>query len=278
MRVIEHAAQSCFAGEAADVVDPEPFVEERRRLPVEEQRPDERPGQKSEQCGEEAPRIGGSAPFAEERQQDRDQHEHARAEQTLGEECDAGAGADDEARRACEAVQAEGDAGQERVVSNELMRVLEVTHAARQDERGGKRRLTPILCREIGERQREQNVEGGGEASGIVQRQQVTHGIGEKRRAPVEKRRLLDEGLARERRHQPVAVLEDVIDEAEGVRLVGLPRIVAHQPERNPRREQGDARESLHAGCATTLRNSPSSLSASVSFSSSFCAQASSAA
>src|SRR5256885_12863568 len=51
---------------------------------------------------EEAPRIGGRAPFAEERQEDRDQREHARAEQTLGEECDAGAGADDEARGAGE--------------------------------------------------------------------------------------------------------------------------------------------------------------------------------
>src|SRR5205823_7136655 len=92
------------------------------------------------------------------------------------------------------------------------------------------------------------------------------------------KRRILDERHAPARRHQPVAVIEDVLDETEGVRLVGLPRIVADEPERGPRREQRDARQSLHAGCATTLRNSPSSLSASVSFSSSFCAQASSAA
>ena len=124
MRVIQHAAQSRFAGEAADVVHPEPFVEQRRRLAIKQQRPDERPRQEGDDGDEQAAQIGAGAPLAEERQQDRDEREHARAEQSLGQERDAGAGAEREARGAREAVQAERDAGHQRVVGNELMRVL----------------------------------------------------------------------------------------------------------------------------------------------------------
>src|SRR5256885_15386028 len=85
--------------------------------------------------------------------------------------------------------------------------------------------------------------------------------------------------LFRPRRHEPVAALEDVVDEAEAVGLVRLPWIVAEQAEEDPRREQRvDPRVALHAGCTTAFLSSPSSASASVSFSRSFCAQDSSAA
>src|SRR5438874_8316408 len=102
-------------------------------------------------------------------------------------------------------------------------------------------------------------------------------GMREERGGPEKKRRFLDERLAGERRHQPVVRLEDLVDEAEAVGLIGLPRIVAEEARQDPRGdERADRRVALHAGSTTTLRSSSSSASASVSFSSSFCAQDSS--
>ena len=109
-----------------------------------------------------------------------------------------------------------------------------------------------------------------------MQRQQVLERVREERGSPVEKRRLFDERLAREGRHEPVAGVEDVIDETKGVGLVRFPRIVAEEAGEQPRREQrAERRAAYHAGCATALLSASSSVSASVSLSSSFCAQAS---
>ena len=71
-----------------------------------------------------------------------------------------------------------------------------------------------------------------------MQRKRPADELAENRRGPEEERRLLDERLARERRHHPVAGFEDVMDEAERVGLVGLPRIVSDEAEQDPRGEQ----------------------------------------
>ena len=73
-------------------------------------------------------------------------------------------------------------------------------------------------------------------------------GMREERGGPEKKRRFLDERLAGERRHQPVVRLEDLVDEAEAVGLIGLPRIVAEEARQDPR---GDERADRDGQCRT---------------------------
>src|SRR2546428_177097 len=107
MRVIEHAAEAGLAGEAAQVVDPEPLVEKRRRMPIEQPWPDQRP-----RCeGEEGPGPGAPAraPVAECEQRDRGEREHARTQEALRQEGDSGTRAEEKSRAARESGEAEED-------------------------------------------------------------------------------------------------------------------------------------------------------------------------
>src|SRR3954471_12273644 len=148
MRVIEHAAEPRFAREAAEVIDPEPFVDERRRMSIEEPWPDQRPRRKSEQ----GPRPGSPAraPFPECDERDGGKREQPGAEEPLGKEGDAGAGAEEDARAARQSVDAERDAGDERVVRDELVRVLQVAECRREE----KRRSDSAFCGKVGEPER----------------------------------------------------------------------------------------------------------------------------
>ena len=80
-----------------------------------------------------------------------------------------------------------------------------------------------------------------------MRRQGPVERLGKERRSPEEKRRLLDEGLAAERGHQPFATLEDVPDQAEGVSLVGLPWLVADEPENDPGRQESNGKARAEA-------------------------------
>ncbi len=73
-----------------------------------------------------------------------------------------------------------------------------------------------------------------------MQRQPAAEELGEQRRGDEKHRRLLDERLAGERRHQPVAALEDVIDQPEGIGFIRLPGVVADEAEPNPCGKQGE--------------------------------------
>jgi hypothetical protein len=70
--------------------------------------------------------------------------------------------------------------------------------------------------------------------------QSVSECFGEEGSGPEEQGRLLDERFAAQGRHQPLALFQDVPDQAERVRLVGLPRLVADQPQDDPGRHQPD--------------------------------------
>src|SRR6266446_1576623 len=87
-----HSAKpaSGHAGKAAEIVDPEPFVEQGRRVQVESRRPDERPRQKGAERDEPASQVGAAAPLTEKQKPDGRQAEQARAEQALREERDTG--------------------------------------------------------------------------------------------------------------------------------------------------------------------------------------------
>ncbi len=87
---------------------------------------------------------------------------------------------------------------------------------------------------------RERDVEAAREPRRVVQRQESAEDLGEERGGDEEKGRLLHERLAAERRDHPVAALEDVEDQAEGVGLVGLPGVVADEAEEHPAGEHGN--------------------------------------
>jgi hypothetical protein len=65
---------------------------------------------------------------------------------------------------------------------------------------------------------------------GIGKRQHAAKKPREKRRRYEEGRRLFHEGLARERRNDELAVPGDVVDEPEGVNLVGIPWVMREEP------------------------------------------------
>ena len=70
----------------------------------------------------------------------------------------------------------------------------------------------------------------------------------EQRSGDEKERRLFHERLAGERRNDPVAGSEDVVHEAEGVRLVGLPEIAAKEARREPHRDEQRERQAFTHG------------------------------
>ena len=144
-----------------------------------------------------------------------------------------------------EPVERNGDAGDERVVRHQEMGGVEVTHAAHQHEHGGERRLAPIerARREPDEKQGEARIEGAREPRGVVHREHRTECLGEERRGDEKQRWLLHERLAGERWNDPVAGLQDVVDEAEGIRLVRLPRLPAEEARGEPHGDEERERD-----------------------------------
>ena len=78
-----------------------------------------------------------------------------------------------------------------------------------------------------------------------MQRHEGAEETGKERARQVEKRRLFHERLARERRHDPVAALQDVMNEAEAVGLVRLPRIATEKPGGEPHGDEQGERGAL---------------------------------
>ena len=87
----------------------------------------------------------------------------------------------------------------------------------------------------------ERHVERGGHARAVVQWQPASAGP-ERRSAAVRKKigGFSMNGSPAERGHDPVAGLQDVIDQTEAVGLVGLPGIAADQARKDPQRAQHD--------------------------------------
>src|SRR5258708_36062814 len=216
--------------------------------------PDKRPWrERSERARPFAPAI---APLAERDERHRGHREQAGANEALRQESNAGAGAEDPARSARKPIDADRNAGEKRVVGDELVRVLQVAERGAEEKRGGPSGAAAIEAAsgQPGEGQRQRDIKSGGEACRIVQRHEPAEWVGKKRGGPEEKRWLLDEWLARERRHEPVARLADVVDEAERIRLGGLPRIVAEQARKEPRdAERAERCVAPHAASAIEL-------------------------
>ena len=76
-----------------------------------------------------------------------------------------------------------------------------------------------------------------------MQRQHGPKHLCEERGADEEERRLLHERLAGKRRNDPVAGLQDVVDEAEGIRLVRLPRLPAEEARGEPHGDEERERD-----------------------------------
>ncbi len=64
--------------------------------------------------------------------------------------------------------------------------------------------------------------------------------MGHAPRHNVKQWRLLDEGLAAKRRDNPIAVLQEVQDDAKSVRFIRLPRIVTYETQKHPSHAKGD--------------------------------------
>jgi hypothetical protein len=111
-----------------------------------------------------------------------------------------------------------------------------------------------FASRDCRERENDRHPGPGREPRGVVQRQGEREQLRECGRSEVEQRRLLEERLAGERRHHPRAASQQVVDHAEGVGLVGLPRIVADEPRQDP---GGAEQRHQRAALRHHLRNLP---------------------
>ncbi len=89
-----------------------------------------------------------------------------------------------------------------------------------------------------------------------MQRQQRFGQRCAKRRDQIEQRRLVEERLAGQRRHQPVTALEEVVDDAEGIGLVWFPWLVPDKTGDDPRRgEQQEQQVLARAGGAVEYQS-----------------------
>ena len=147
-------------------------------MPVQEPRPDERPGQESEQ--RPRPNPPASPPRRQSGQEKRGEGEDARAEQSFRQKRDARAGPQDDATKIAQPVKTDGDAGHERVVGDELMRMLEITQARREKERSG----DATIGGEVGEPERQPDVERARQPRGVVCGQDAVEAHGEERGGP----------------------------------------------------------------------------------------------
>src|SRR5207245_5567001 len=116
------------------------------------------------------------------------------------------------------------------------MRGVEIADTAHEDEQRGERLLAAVegACAQPDESKRQRRVEARGKARGIVQREKTAEEPGEESRRDEKERRLLHERLAGERRHDPVARVQDGEDQAEAVRLVGRPPVPSEESRGEP--------------------------------------------
>ncbi len=192
-------------------------------------------------------RVGAGPPRAvHERQEHREEQDDECFRYTLGQKDDAQSGAQPQAaerapQRERTPVVRHREPRERRHLGDHLVASQHEAETA-DEQRSGQRAVLPAtvqLARGEGEEKKcESNVEGRREPRAVVQRQQWRKCTCAERRRQVVERRLPEEGFTGERRCDPRAAAQHVVDDAEGVGLVGFPRIVCDQTGQEPREAQ----------------------------------------